>query len=79
MMGQADKTCDSEPKPYSALYTRLCMTPQELRSLRLALGWSQSRLAQELGCSRYTISKWERGVLRPIPKLVEKYLALLTE
>jgi transcriptional regulator with XRE-family HTH domain len=54
------------------------MTPNELKQLRLALGWSQARLAQELGFSAYTISKWERGVPGyPIPTLVEKYLDLL--
>lgn len=56
------------------------MTPHELKQLRLLLGWSQARLAQELGFSRYTISKWERGVQGyPIPQVVAKYLRLLTE
>lgn len=56
------------------------MSPTELRQLRLLLGWSQARLAQELGVHPHTISKWERGVPGyPIPLVVAKYLRLITE
>ena len=33
--------------------------------LRLAKGWTQSRLAEEVGCLRGDISRWERGERRP--------------
>ena len=33
--------------------------------LRLAKGWTQARLAEEVGCLRGDISRWERGSRRP--------------
>jgi transcriptional regulator with XRE-family HTH domain len=33
--------------------------------LRLAKGWTQTRLAEEVGCLRGDISRWERGERRP--------------
>lgn len=35
--------------------------PNRIRELRLARGWSQQRLADELGVSKVTISDLERG------------------
>ena len=35
-------------------------------------GWSQARLAQELGTDSVTISRWERGVSHPSPYFREK-------
>ena len=46
------------------------MEPSELKSIRLLLGWSQSRLAQELGVHRNKIMRWEFGRVR-IPKMAE--------
>lgn len=37
------------------------MTAVELRDLRKQLGWTQERLAQELGLSRDRIVKFENG------------------
>jgi transcriptional regulator with XRE-family HTH domain len=54
------------------------MAAHELKQLRTLLGWSQARLAQELGVSRNTVNRWEMG-LYAIPALVEKYLRLLTD
>lgn len=34
--------------------------------LRLAKGWTQARLAEEVGCLRVDIGRWERGERRPI-------------
>lgn len=33
--------------------------------LRHELGWSQSRLAEELGTDQTTVSRWERGLMQP--------------
>lgn len=41
------------------------MTPAALKSLRAALGWSQQRLADEIGVARNTVNRWEMG-LHPI-------------
>lgn len=39
----------------------------DVRSLRTKLGWSQERLARELGVSFSTISRWEHGEGEPSP------------
>lgn len=36
-----------------------------ITSLRLAKGWTQARLAEEVGCLRGDIGRWERGERRP--------------
>lgn len=56
-------------------YGRL-MTSPELKSLRASLGWSQSRLAEELGVRRNTVNRWEMGT-NPIPPIAEKLLATI--
>jgi len=40
-------------------------TPGYLRSLREALGLTQQELARKIGVNKLTISRWERGELRP--------------
>ena len=40
---------------------RPAMTPAEYRAVRQSLGWSQARLADELGVTRETISRRESG------------------
>lgn len=40
-------------------------TQVDVCSLRKTLGWSQSRLATELGVSKATISRWESGEHKP--------------
>jgi molybdopterin-binding protein len=39
-----------------------------LATLRARLGWTQVRLAEVLGVHAMTVSKWERGVLEPLPR-----------
>lgn len=41
------------------------MTAEEIRNIRNRLGLRQPQLAQLLGVHPLTVSKWERGVLRP--------------
>lgn len=36
-----------------------------ITNLRLAKGWTQARLADEVGCLRKDVSRWERGERRP--------------
>lgn len=52
------------------------MTPTELKKLRAALGWSQQRLADELGVARNTVNRWEMGE-RHISAMVQKLLGTL--
>jgi len=59
------------------------MTGAEMKELRERLGWSQQRLATELGMSVSQISLYERGTIRKtghpvaIPKVVELALEAL--
>lgn len=43
------------------------MNPTDVTSIRTQLGLSQAQLAALLGVHALTISKWERGLLRPTP------------
>lgn len=52
------------------------MDSTTLRSIRSALGWSQTRLAEELGVQRNTVTRWEMG-LNPIPLMARKLLAAI--
>jgi hypothetical protein len=42
-------------------------SPAYIATLRHALGMTQAQLAQRLGVSKLTISRWERGALKPGP------------
>jgi DNA-binding transcriptional regulator YiaG len=53
------------------------ITPADIISLRARLNWSQEHLAQQLGTSRATISRWETGRL-PIPQMARLALSWLT-
>lgn len=41
------------------------MNPTDVASIRTKLGLSQAQLAALLGVHALTVSKWERGLLRP--------------
>jgi len=43
------------------------MEPERIKKIRLSLGWSQERLARELGVSFSTVNRWERGRTTPSP------------
>lgn len=43
------------------------VTPADLREMRAAGEWSQAELAALLGIAMNTVSRWERGELRPPP------------
>lgn len=36
-----------------------------LREFRKTKGWTLKRLAEELGCSRAAIGRWEKGEVKP--------------
>lgn len=49
------------------------MTPNlRLRQQRQLRGWSQARLAEELGTSSKVVSRWERGAVFPSPYFRER-------
>lgn len=52
------------------------MSPSEIQSLRKTLGWSQQRLADELGVKQATVSRIEAGIMAPNPS-VQKLLGLV--
>jgi transcriptional regulator with XRE-family HTH domain len=52
------------------------MKPEQLKQFRKSRGWSQKRLADELGVIQQAISKWEAGK-REIPKYIEKSIGYL--
>ncbi len=49
----------------------------DVQFLRKTLGWSQERLARELGVSFSTVSRWERGEGEPSP-MAERLLEELS-
>ena len=40
------------------------MTPEELRARRIRLDLSQASLAEDLGVTQHTISRWEEGKIK---------------
>lgn len=52
------------------------MTGAELRALRESWGWSQRRMAAELGISNASVSYMEAGE-RPVTKRTERTLELI--
>lgn len=43
------------------------MSSEDIYKLRRVLGLNQDKFGQLLGIHAMTVSKWERGVLRPTP------------
>ncbi len=52
------------------------MTGAEIKHLRKALGYTQARLAEDIGVTPNTIARYERDELRPSPPVM-KLLRLL--
>jgi transcriptional regulator with XRE-family HTH domain len=55
------------------------MTPEQFKQARLKLGLTQKKLADKLKLSRVTISYYETGAVRIMPKNLSKVLKLLRE
>jgi putative transcriptional regulator len=52
------------------------MTGAQIKELRKSLGYTQARLAEEVGLTPNTIARYERDELKPSPP-VQKLLRLL--
>jgi putative transcriptional regulator len=52
------------------------MTGAQIKELRKALGYTQARLAEEVGVTPNTLARYERGELKPSPPVM-KLLKLL--
>lgn len=52
------------------------MTKKQFKDLRKSIGYTQAKLAQEMGMSISAITRWERG-MHPIPKIAELALRSL--
>ena len=50
-----------------------------VRSIRKNNGWTQERLAQEMGVSFSTVSSWERGKRKPLPFFLKRLQELLEQ
>ncbi len=48
----------------------------QLKYEREIRGWSQAKVAEEIGSSDRNVSRWERGVSSPYPHFREKLCAL---
>jgi len=56
------------------------MTPEQIRTFRERRGWSQVRLAVELGTDKYTVCRWETGRQKVSPYYAEQlYLLFKSE
>ena len=58
------------------------MTGAQIKRLRKELGYTQARLAEEVGVTANTVARYERGELSPSPpvrKLLKLLEMLLTE
>ena len=56
------------------------MTGAQIRDLRKTLGYTQARLAEEVGVTANTLARYERGELKPSPPVMKllKLLEMLT-
>jgi putative transcriptional regulator len=52
------------------------MTGEQIKELRKSLGYTQARLAEEVGLTPNTIARYERDELKPSPPVL-KLLRLL--
>ena len=55
------------------------LTPGFITSLREAMGLTQSELAEKVGVSKMTVSRWECGRMQPGPAMANAILKLQAE
>ena len=51
--------------------------PEIVRTKRLARSWSQTELAERIGMTNVTVSRWEKGRVEPLPAYWEKFLEVV--
>ncbi len=61
------------------MHDKMKIPMKELRYQRESRGWSQQRLAEQIGASSEMISKWERGVQAPSKYYQEKLCQLYSK
>jgi DNA-binding transcriptional regulator YiaG len=54
----------------------MAISAQEIREIRLKLGYTQVKLAEQLGLTKWTVAHWEQGRFSPSGSS-EKLLRLL--
>ncbi len=52
------------------------MSAEEIKSLRLTLGWSQQKFGSQLGVGITTVLRWERGYAKPSPLALKELQSL---
>ena len=52
------------------------MTSAQIKDLRKALGYTQAKLAEEVGVTANTVARYERGELRPSPPVMKLFKLL---
>src|SRR5437762_10669959 len=55
------------------------MKPHPLKVERELRGWSQARLAEELGTTTRSVSRWEQGIALPFPYYREQLCTLFNK
>jgi len=50
-----------------------------VRDIRQKTGWTQERLAQEIGVSFSTVNRWERGKRKPQPFLMKRLMEFASQ
>src|SRR4051812_7492763 len=56
------------------------MTPnRRLKQERELRGWSQAKVAEQIGTDATTVSRWERGLFSPTPYFRERLCTLFTK
>ena len=55
------------------------LSPEDIRNIRLCLGLSQERFAQKVGCSFFSIHRYEKGLGAPSKVIQEKMVEIIKE
>lgn len=57
----------------------LMLTPDQIRQLRLKLGWTRPQMAKRIGVGVQAVYQWEKGITHPRYESLEKLNKLLKE
>src|SRR2546427_10990597 len=64
---ETNKAGASQKEGASIMTIEESVPNEQLRHARSLKGWSQAKLAEEVGTSFEMVSRWERGITIPIP------------